>query len=97
MPRIRQKPIYLLRPWLWLTVGPSVYVCCSSHGANQPAAGQICLTLQAHSAVSASLTSNWSSYRNLKLPLQSTRVRPYSTALVPKNDTPQAHVQTGHL
>lgn len=82
---------------LWLVVEPSVYVCCLSYGANQPAAGQTCLTLQTHSAISTSLTSNRSSYRNLKLPLQSTRVRPYSTALVQKNDTPQVHAQTGHL
>ena len=66
------------------------YVCIHTHT-------HICLMLQTHSAISTSLTSNWPSYRNLKLPLQSTRVRPYSTALVPKNDTPQAHVQTGHL
>lgn len=77
-------------------VGPSVYVCCSSHGANQPAAGQTCFMLQTHSAISTSLTGNRSSYRNLKLPLQSTRVRPYSIAPVRKNDRPQAHVQTGH-
>lgn len=70
---------------LWLIVGPSVYVCGLSHGANQPAAGQTCLTLQTHSAISTSLTSNRSSYQDLKLPLQSTRVRPYSTALVQKN------------
>lgn len=82
---------------LWLTVGPSAYVCCSLPGGNQPAAGQTCLTLQTHSAISTSLTSNRSSYWNLKLPLQSTRVTPYSPALLQKNDTPQAHVQTGHL
>lgn len=58
-------------------------MCCLSHGANQPAATQTCLTLQTHSAISTSLTSNRSSYQNLKLPLQSTRVRPYS-ALVQK-------------
>lgn len=82
---------------LWHIVGPSVYVCCLSHGANQPAAGQTCLTLQTHSAISTSLTSNKPSYWNLKLPLQSTRVSPYSPALVQKNGAPQVHAHTGHL
>lgn len=59
-------------------------MCCLSHGADRPAARQTCLTLQTHSAISTSLTSNRSSYQNLKLPLQSTRVRPYSTTLVGK-------------
>lgn len=63
---------------------PSVYVCCLSHSANQPAAGQTCLMLQTHSAISTSLTGNRSSYWNLKPTLQPPRVRPYSIAPVQK-------------
>lgn len=98
--RIRQKPIYLLGTCRSDSLLGHLFTRCLSHGANQPAAGRTCLALQTHSAISTSLTSNRSSYRNLKLPLQSTGVRPYSTAPVApvqKNDTPQAHVQTGHL
>lgn len=88
---LQRKPVHLSGIRLFGSLWDHLFVCCLSHGANQPAAGQTCLMLQTHSAVSASLSCNRSSYQNLKLPLQSTRVRPDSTALVQKKeDSPQA-------
>lgn len=75
-----------------------LFMCAACHTVQITAAGQTCLMLQTHSAISTSLTGNRSSYWNLKPTLQPPRVRPYSIAPVQKkNDTPQAHVQTGHL